>query len=378
MTLFSVSLNPEVICAAVRLVARPVAIQLVHTPSDVLGQRFRIAPAGTAGQCNFDYSINPSRHESCVGHCKEVLVVVLDILHMLCAFGLLGESLPGSLRATWRTWSSRLEEDGACSSSEFSIPKRSSSPPSAVDMKVVPFSFQMRVGSKPVERAVLLTTYVRVMHLRRCILTFDMMCNLLHIRVFYTFSHQIEACNVLLFVTSRNVESAPVTLQRHGWKKKQCPVTFRLTNLSRRMCCRDKAEFAPLWVRSAWKRWRNMRAGRCYLLHPRSDRALLVQHHALGHPMPLHVRDRECTGLPFWGLRIIFLPSAIFFDDELELFPPRQPLQSRHCQLEFSGCVEVLHPGRRTCCRGQSATICKCGCLVVAMVCAPPAVVCFE
>ena len=47
--------------------------QLIHKlPVDVLGQHFRMAPAG-------------------IGHCRDVLVVVLEIRHVQCAFGFLGE-----------------------------------------------------------------------------------------------------------------------------------------------------------------------------------------------------------------------------------------------------------------------------------------------
>ena len=70
------------------------------------------------------------------------------------------------------------------------------------------------------------------------------------------------------------------------------------------------------------------------------------------------------------------IKNFLLCDDELDSFPPCLPLLSCHCQLEFCGCVGVLSLCPRTCSRCQSFASCKSGCLVVAMVPAPPAVVC--
>ena len=34
-------------------------------------------------------------NRACVWYCNKVLVIALKVVHILCAFGLLGESLPG-------------------------------------------------------------------------------------------------------------------------------------------------------------------------------------------------------------------------------------------------------------------------------------------
>ena len=102
-----------------------------------------------------------------------------------------------------------------------------------------------------------------------------------------------------------------------------------------------------------------------------------ITHLVLRSRVAFQVRERECEGLPF--RRVGQCPFFLhhLFDEKLELFPPFQPLQSCHCQLELCGCLEALLPCRRTRSRCQPSAFCKSGCWVLAMVPGPPAVVCF-
>ena len=147
------------------------------------------------------------------------------------------------------------------------------------------------------------TTYVRVMQLRRYILTFDMMCNLLHSGV------------VLLFIQSENV---------------QCPL------------CADLSD----------------------TLGSQKSFSVSTVHHAFGLTKPR--RASKYVSVSVRVFRSVDLEISFFLHhllgEELELFPPCQPLQSCHCQSEFGGCVEVLLPCRRTCSRCQPFGFCKSGC----------------
>ena len=89
-----------------------------------------------------------------------------------------------------------------------------------------------------------MTTYVRVMHLRKYILTFNLMCTLLRNRVVHLVD-QSEECNVLcvrigddrdegVFVIVHQVQTAPMTVQ---WHDPTTAVRFHLTNLSQLVKC---------------------------------------------------------------------------------------------------------------------------------------------
>ena len=95
-TLFSMSLNLEVSCTAVRLVVRAAAISTCsHATRWCSWTAISNCSAGNARHCNFVSSENPWRPESGVGYWKKNHVVILEILHVLFALVLLGESYPG-------------------------------------------------------------------------------------------------------------------------------------------------------------------------------------------------------------------------------------------------------------------------------------------
>ena len=70
--------------------------------------------------------------------------------------------------------------------------------------------------------------------------------------------------------------------------------------------------------------------GKVFIYIPRSDREVLVQHHAFGLPklVAFQLRKRECTGLPFSELGKLSFFLYHLCDEELGLCPPCQRLQS--------------------------------------------------
>ena len=69
---------------------------LLHTlPVDVAVAHYRIVPAGSARHCKLDSANHPLCHASGVAYCKEFLSEILELLHILLAFGLLAKLHPG-------------------------------------------------------------------------------------------------------------------------------------------------------------------------------------------------------------------------------------------------------------------------------------------
>ena len=116
------------------------------------------------------------------------------------------------------------------------------------------------------------------------------------------------------------------------WWHGACSTSYRL----RRLLFLTRANAQRMKARKTCVR-------QCVSLHL-SNREVLVQHHGFRSPgagrVP-KVRKRECTDLPLWGLGKMLSSLYHLCDEELELCPPCQPLQSCHCKLEFCGCVEV-------------------------------------
>ena len=121
------------------------------------------------------------------------------------------------------------------------------------------------------------------------------------------------------------------------------------------------------------KALKNMRATWCLSTPPATSRFSVFRSR-----VAFQVRERKCTGIPFGGQGKCSFFLHHLSDEQIELFPPCQSLQSCHCQLRPCGCVEVLLSCRRTCSRCLSFAFCKSECLAVATVSAPPAVVCLK
>ena len=105
------------------------------------------------------------------------------------------------------------------------------------------------------------------MHLRRKVLTHNTMFNLLHNNVIHLFAKRESVCDVLC-VRSWEERDEGVFVRCKMWKTHQwlfngtaeqlCPTSFRQTILRRLVCYGDQTEFVPVWVRSAWKRWKTL------------------------------------------------------------------------------------------------------------------------
>ena len=154
-------------------------------------------------------SSNVTMHSG-VEHCTEVLVAMLEVIHMPCAFGLLCELPPGLTAPLWKTWSSRLGEDGTWPNWTSWIPITSS--PSIIILMDVGFMTCAACLSSSGSR---LTTHVREVQLCVCFLTFTHDVQFVaHTRSCTSFSSTVK-CVMFVVCESETSENENVFVPLH-------------------------------------------------------------------------------------------------------------------------------------------------------------------